>query len=177
MTKKLADHNVDVWLVYTGWTGGPDGIGERFKIAYPRAVIRAAMCGALDDVEFRVDPVFGFAVPEKCPGIPSKIFNPPDTWEDKAAYDEKAQYLAGLFVEYFKEFADQAPAAVGAAGPMARQFGDVRASRDASRRTAVSLRDSRPPRMQRTRPARQRMAMSESSTREGTMIPTACRER
>jgi phosphoenolpyruvate carboxykinase (ATP) len=118
--KKLADDDADVWLVNTGWTGGPYGIGERFKIAQSRAVIRAAISGALDDVEFRVDPVFGFAVPEECPGIPSEILNPRDTWEDKAAYDEKAQYLAGLFVENFKEFADQAPAAVGAAGPMAR---------------------------------------------------------
>ncbi len=117
--KKLADHDVDVWLVNTGWTGGPYGVGERFKIAHSRAVIRAAISGALDDVEFRVDPVFGFAVPEECPGIPSEILNPRDTWDDKAAYDERAQYLAGLFVENFKEFADQAPAAVGAAGPKA----------------------------------------------------------
>jgi hypothetical protein len=140
-------------------------------------VIRAAISGALDDVEFRVDPVFGFAVPEECPGIPSEILNPRDTWEYKAAYDEKAQYLAGLFVENFKELADQAPAAVGAAGPMASSFGDLPESRVAFCRLAVSRRDSRLPRMQRTRPARQRMAMSESSTREGTMIPTACRER
>ena len=118
--KKLADDDADVWLANTGWTGGPYGIGERFKIAHSRAVISAAISGAPDDVEFRVDPVFGFAVPEECPGIPSEILDPRDTWEDKAVYDEKAQYSAGLFVENFKEFADQAPAAVGAAGPMAR---------------------------------------------------------
>lgn len=115
--KKLADHDVDVWLVNTGWTGGPYGVGERFKIAHSRAVIRAAISGALKKTEFKVDPNFGFAVPKECPGIPAEILNPRDTWEDKAAYDEKAKHLAGLFVENFKEFADQAPAEVGAAGP------------------------------------------------------------
>jgi phosphoenolpyruvate carboxykinase (ATP) len=116
---RLADHDVDVWLVNTGWTGGPYGVGERFRIAYSRAVIRAALSGVLDDVEYRTDPVFGFAVPQSCPGIPAEILNPRDTWEDKAAYDEKAKHLAGLFEENFKQFADEAPAAVAAAGPRA----------------------------------------------------------
>ena len=68
----------------------------------------------------RVDPVFGFAVPQTCPGVPAEILNPRNTWEDKAAYDEQAKDLAGLFRENFKEFADEAPAAVAAAGPIAR---------------------------------------------------------
>jgi phosphoenolpyruvate carboxykinase (ATP) len=116
--KKLADHDATVWLVNTGWTGGPYGVGERFKIAHSRAVVRAAISGALDDVEFVTDPVFGFAVPTACPGIPNELLDPRSTWQDVSAYDTKARDLAALFNDNFVEFADGAGQEVVAAGPL-----------------------------------------------------------
>ena len=115
--EKIAEHDVKVWLVNTGWTGGPYGVGQRFKIAHSRAVIRAAINGDLDDVEYTTDPNFGFQVPTECPGIPTELLSPRSTWEDAAAYDTKAADLAGLFVENFEEFADEAGAEIVAAGP------------------------------------------------------------
>ena len=115
--EKIAKHDVRCWLVNTGWTGGPYGVGERIKIAYSRAVIRGAMSGALDDVSYQTDPVFGLEVPTRCPDVPSEVLNPRNTWTDPKAYDEQARKLAGLFAENFKEFADSASAEVIAAGP------------------------------------------------------------
>ena len=117
--KKIADHGVSVWLVNTGWTGGPYGVGERFKIAHSRAVIRAAISGALDKVEYSTDLVFGIAVPVECPGVPVELLTPRNTWADKEAYDAKATELAGLFKENFSEFSDRAGPGVEAAGPVA----------------------------------------------------------
>ena len=114
---KMAEHDVDVWLVNTGWTGGPYGVGERFKIAYSRAVIRAAISGQLKDVTFVTDPIFGFEVPTECPGIPSELLNPRSTWDDPAAYDAKAKELAGLFSANFEQFAEAAGPDIAAAGP------------------------------------------------------------
>ena len=116
--KKLAEHGSKVWLVNTGWTGGPYGVGERFKIAHSRAVIRAAINGDLDDVEFVTDPVFGFAVPVECPGIPTDLLTPRGTWQDSNEYDEKAANLARLFKENFQEYAELAGAEIVAAGPI-----------------------------------------------------------
>ncbi len=116
--KKIAEHNVAVWLVNTGWTGGPYGVGERFKIAVSRAVIRAAINGQLDEVEYATDPIFRFAVPTECPEVPSELLNPRSTWEDPAAYDAKAKELAGLFNENFTEFAAEAGEEIVAAGPV-----------------------------------------------------------
>jgi phosphoenolpyruvate carboxykinase (ATP) len=115
--EKIDQHGAAVWLVNTGWTGGPYGVGERFKIAHSRAVIRAAIRGDLDDVEYRQDPNFGFMVPTECPGIPTELLDPRSTWADGAEYDVKAKELAHLFVENFKEFADEATPEVIAAGP------------------------------------------------------------
>ena len=114
---KIAEHDVVVWVVYTGWSGGPYGEGERFKSAHSRAVIRAAISGALDGVSFETDPVFGLAVPETCPGIPAELLSPRGTWSDPAAYDAKAKELAGLFTANFAKFADEAGPEVAAAGP------------------------------------------------------------
>ena len=116
--KKIAEHDVKVWLVNTGWTGGPYGVGERFKIAHSRAVIRAAIEGDLDDVEFVTDPVFGLAVPAACPGIPTELLTPRSTWQDTADYDAKAANLARLFKENFAEYAEQAGPDIVAAGPV-----------------------------------------------------------
>ena len=115
--EKIAEHKAAVWLINTGWTGGPYGVGERFKIKYSRAVIKAAIDGDLDDVEYRIDPNFGFAVPTECPGVPTKILDPRSTWSDPEAYDVKAQELAKLFVENFEEFADEVTEEIVAAGP------------------------------------------------------------
>jgi phosphoenolpyruvate carboxykinase (ATP) len=115
--ERIAKHDVKVWLVNTGWTGGPYGVGERFKIAHSRAVIRAAINGDLDDVAFEPDPVFGFGVPVDCPGIPAELLKPRNTWSDPEEYDTKAAELAGLFAKNFAAYADRAGPAVVAAGP------------------------------------------------------------
>lgn len=116
--EKIRQHDVRVWLVNTGWTGGPYGVGERFKIAHSRAVIRAALNGDLDEVQYTSDPVFGFDVPVECPGLPTELLTPRNTWSDPAAYDARAANLAGLFKENFKEFAEMAGAELAAAGPL-----------------------------------------------------------
>ena len=115
--EKIAAHGSKVWLINTGWTGGPYGVGERFKIAHSRAVIRAAINGDLDDVAYTTDPVFGLEIPTECPGIPTELLTPRGTWDDPAAYDAKATELAGRFRKNFEEFADQAGAGITAAGP------------------------------------------------------------
>jgi phosphoenolpyruvate carboxykinase (ATP) len=113
----IAKHEVDCWLVNTGWTGGPYGTGERIKIAYSRAVVRGALSGALRDVTYTTDPVFGLQIPSSCPEVPEQVLQSRETWEDKAGYDAAANKLAGLFAENFKDFADRASPEVRAAGP------------------------------------------------------------
>ncbi len=115
----IAKHDVDCWLVNTGWTGGPYGTGERIAIAYSRAVVRGALSGALRDVSYATDPVFGLQIPSRCPEVPEQVLQPRETWQDKAAYDATARKLAGLFTENFKEYADRASPEVRAAGPEA----------------------------------------------------------
>jgi phosphoenolpyruvate carboxykinase (ATP) len=115
--EKIARHDVRCWLVNTGWTGGPFGVGERIKIAYSRAVLRGAMSGALDDVSYDTDPVFGLQIPTQCPDVPSEVLNPRNTWSDGAAYDEQARKLAGLFTENFEGFKERAAPDVIKAGP------------------------------------------------------------
>ncbi len=117
--KKIRDHDVRVWLINTGWTGGPYGVGTRFKIANSRAVIRAALNGDLDRVEYRSDPVFGFEVPVECPGLPIELLTPRETWGDPNEYDARAAELAELFRANFEEFAELAGAELAAAGPVA----------------------------------------------------------
>ena len=116
---KMQEHKVNVWMINTGWTGGPYGIGNRMKLKYTRAMITAALEGKLKNVEFETDPVFGMAVPKECQGVPAEILNPVNTWADKKAYDEKARYLAGLFVKNFQKYADGVSAEVLAAAPKA----------------------------------------------------------
>jgi phosphoenolpyruvate carboxykinase (ATP) len=103
--KKMSNGNVNVWLINTGWTGGSYGEGNRIKLSYTRAMITAALEGQLDQVETIEDPVFGVAVPKEVPGVPTEILTPKNTWKDKAAYDEKAKFLAGLFIENFETYA------------------------------------------------------------------------
>jgi phosphoenolpyruvate carboxykinase (ATP) len=115
--EKLAKHSAQVWLVNTGWSGGPYGVGSRMKIAYTRAMVRAALNGALDNVPTQIDPIFGLPMPTACPGVPPEVLNPRNTWTDKDAYDKKARELAGLFVKNFDQFKAQAKPDVIAAGP------------------------------------------------------------
>jgi phosphoenolpyruvate carboxykinase (ATP) len=115
--EKIARHQVRVWLVNTGWSGGPYGVGQRMKIGHTRAMIKAALSGALDAMAYEVDPVFNLAVPVDCPGVPSDVLRPRRTWADTADYDARAAQLAAMFVENFKAFEDTVDAAVIAAGP------------------------------------------------------------
>jgi phosphoenolpyruvate carboxykinase (ATP) len=117
--EKIARHEARVWLVNTGWTGGPYGVGSRMKIAQTRAMIRAALSGALDHVPFEIDPIFNLEVPQTCPDVPSGVLNPRSTWKDGAAYDTQAHKLAAMFVENFKTFEGEAAPDVLAAGPKA----------------------------------------------------------
>lgn len=100
---RLRKHRAQVWLVNTGWTGGPYGVGRRISIPYTRAMIHAAMNGDLNDVEYRLDPVFGLQVPKVCPGVPSEILDPRQTWQDKEAYDIQARKLKAMWDEQMKK--------------------------------------------------------------------------
>ncbi len=115
--EKIARHKVSVWLVNTGWSGGPYGVGKRIQIAYTRALVAAALSGALDSVPTVTDPIFGVAVPTSCPGVPADVLTPRNTWPDPAAYDAQARKLAAMFNENFKAFAADVTPDVLAAGP------------------------------------------------------------
>jgi phosphoenolpyruvate carboxykinase (ATP) len=117
--EKVTEHGARCWLINTGWTGGPYGVGSRMSIAHTRALVEAALDGKLDDVPLREDPNFGLMVPTAAPGVPAEILDPESTWADKAAYRQKAEELAGRFHENFKQFEGEAPPEVCAAGPKA----------------------------------------------------------
>ena len=114
---KMQQHKVNVWLVNTGWTGGPYGVGNRMKLKYTRAMITAALEGKLNNTKFEDHPVFGIAFPKECPDVPAEVLNPRNTWADKNVYDEKAKYLAGLFIKNFEKYASGVSAEVLAAAP------------------------------------------------------------
>jgi phosphoenolpyruvate carboxykinase (ATP) len=101
---KLDEHGASVWLVNTGWTGGPFGEGERMPIAATRGLLRAALSGELADIAYRKDELFGFEVPVQVPGVDSKLLDPRSTWRDPAEYDEKAKELAQMFSKNFEKF-------------------------------------------------------------------------
>lgn len=117
--EKIEKYNVKCWLINTGWSGGPYGVGSRMSIKYTRAMVRAVLNGELNKVEFVTDPIFGLAIPAACPEVPPEVLNPRNTWQDGAAYDAKARHLARLFADNFTQYADQASEAVRAAGPQA----------------------------------------------------------
>jgi phosphoenolpyruvate carboxykinase (ATP) len=116
---RLAKHGSTVWLVNTGWTGGPYGEGRRMPIEATRAMLRAALSGELDGVSFLVDPVFGFEVPTEVPAVDSRLLDPRSTWRDPDAYDRKARALARMFQANFAKFADTVDEDIAAAGPQA----------------------------------------------------------
>jgi phosphoenolpyruvate carboxykinase (ATP) len=104
LSKKMKDAGVNVWLVNTGWTGGPYGVGSRMKLKYTRAMIAAALEGGLNDVEFEKHPIFNLMMPKSCPNVPSEVLNPRETWADKDKYDAKAIELAKSFKENFAKY-------------------------------------------------------------------------
>ena len=115
--ERIEKHGVRVWLVNTGWSGGPYGVGERMSIKHTRALLDAALTGKLDDVKYHEDPVFKINIPDECPGVPSEVLIPRNTWEDKDAYDTKARELAGLFMKNFEKYASGASEEIRWAGP------------------------------------------------------------
>lgn len=115
--EKIRTHQVNCWLVNTGWTGGSYGVGQRMKISYTRAMVSALLNGDLKEVAYSTDPVFHLAVPQTCPGVPSEVLNPRQTWPDPTAYDTQAQKLAGMFVANFEQFSAAVPPEILAAGP------------------------------------------------------------
>jgi phosphoenolpyruvate carboxykinase (ATP) len=115
--QKIATHGSAVWLVNTGWTGGPYGVGSRMKIAYTRAMITAALSGQLANVAYTKHPVFNIDVPRSCPGVPESVLDPRSTWPDPAKYDEQARKLAQMFVDNFKTFEKDVAPSVKDAGP------------------------------------------------------------
>ncbi|MEM9192538.1 MAG: phosphoenolpyruvate carboxykinase (ATP), partial [Myxococcota bacterium] len=117
LAERIRAHHANVWLVNTGWTGGPFGEGSRMKLSYTRAIIDAIHNGALHDAPTTSDPVFGVAVPTECPGVPSEVLIPKNTWADKAKFDETAKKLAFLFKGNFEKYEEKATDAVRAAGP------------------------------------------------------------
>jgi phosphoenolpyruvate carboxykinase (ATP) len=117
--KKMKEHGVKVWMINTGWTGGPYLKGSRMKLAYTRAMITAALAGQLDSAEFEKHSVFGVRMPKTCPGVPSGLLNPRNAWPDKKAYDVMADKLAGWFLNNFKKYEAGVTAEVLASSPVA----------------------------------------------------------
>ncbi len=117
LAEKTRRHGARVWLVNTGWTGGPAGIGERMALSHTRRMVRAALGGELEGVEFSTDPLFGLEIPARVAGVPDGILVPRSTWADPAAYDDRAGKLAEMFADNFRCFEEGVGAEVRAAGP------------------------------------------------------------
>lgn len=117
LAEKIREHNATVWLLNTGWTGGPCGVGHRMELPYTRQMLNEALEGNLDDASFEKDPVFGFAIPQNVEGVPSEILTPRNTWDDKEAFDSKARKLAAMFSENFEQFESEASEKLMQAGP------------------------------------------------------------
>ncbi len=115
--EKMKQHDVHIWLVNTGWSGGAYGTGERMKLKFTRAMITAALCGELDKVDYKEHPVFGVSFPVSCPNVPAEILDPRGAWKDKAAYDSTAEKLAKQFNDNFAKYKDGASAETLAAAP------------------------------------------------------------
>jgi phosphoenolpyruvate carboxykinase (ATP) len=115
--EKIARHKARVWLVNTGWTGGPYGVDSRMKIAHTRAMVTAALSGQLDRVKYERHRIFNVDMPTTCPGVPVHVLDPRSTWPDSNQYDDQAKALAQMFVDNFKAFDADVATPVKQAGP------------------------------------------------------------
>jgi phosphoenolpyruvate carboxykinase (ATP) len=115
---KLKEKEAQVWLINTGWTGGPYGTGSRIKLSYTRAMISAALEGKLSNVDFKKLPIFNLQIPTNCPGVPTEVLDPCNTWDNKDAYTKKAVELAGLFIKNFQKYAAGVSEEIKAAAPI-----------------------------------------------------------
>lgn len=114
--EKIAEYGATVWLVNTGWSGGPYGVGERMAINHTRAIVNAVLDGHLDNVPTDEHPIFGLHMPIECPDVPAEVLNPRNTWADKDAYDAQARMLASKFAENFEKYSDDVSEEIRAAG-------------------------------------------------------------
>ncbi|MEX0729163.1 MAG: phosphoenolpyruvate carboxykinase (ATP) [Aquisalimonadaceae bacterium] len=128
LATRIRENDVKVWLVNTGWSGGPYGVGNRMSIAHTRAIIDAIHDGSLEKADTVMDPVFGLAIPTSCPRVPPEVLIPENTWEDKDAYRDAAAHLAQLFHDNFQTYADQASDEIRRAGPRLSEASVSRAS-------------------------------------------------
>jgi phosphoenolpyruvate carboxykinase (ATP) len=119
LSEKIKKYSTAVWLVNTGWTGGPAGVGSRMKLSHTRRMVNAILNGELDDVEYVEEPFFGLMIPNAIPDVPTNVVNPRNTWADKSAYDVKAKQLADMYRSNFKQFEDRANAAILSGAPLA----------------------------------------------------------
>jgi phosphoenolpyruvate carboxykinase (ATP) len=117
--ERMTEHDIPVWLINTGWTGGPYGTGERMNIAHTRSMVHAAIEGRFEGQTFATDPVFGLSVPTAVPDVPSAVLDARGTWSDADAYDVAARRIAGMFVDNFRRFEDSLGPDIAAAGPRA----------------------------------------------------------
>ena len=117
LAEKMAKHGASAWLVNTGWTGGPYGVGSRMKLSYTRSIIDAIHSGELENVDYVADPIFGLAIRTSCPNVPSDLLIPKNTWKDGAAYDKQAEKLANLFIKNFEKYKEGSSEAIINAGP------------------------------------------------------------
>ena len=118
LSNKMQEAGVNVWLINTGWSGGPYGVGSRIKLKYTRAMITAILEGKMDNVEFEQHPIFGLFMPKTCPNVPEDILDPMNTWENKSAYVSKSIQLAHSFHLNFEKFASQASQKIIEGGPL-----------------------------------------------------------
>jgi phosphoenolpyruvate carboxykinase (ATP) len=115
--QKMRAHEVNVWMINTGWSGGSYGVGQRMKLSYTRAMITAALEGKLNNLQYEAHPVFGMMMPTTCPEVPAEILNPRNTWTNKEDYDKKAIALAAQFIKNFEKYAAGVNAETLAAAP------------------------------------------------------------
>ncbi len=116
--RKITQHQTSVWMVNTGWTGGPYGVGNRMPIKHTRAMVNAALNGELEGVETVIDPIFGVRIPISCPDVPAEVLIPRNTWQDQALYDAQARKLAAMFRRNFEQFVGGTAPEILAAGPI-----------------------------------------------------------
>jgi len=117
LAEKVKQHIVDVWLVSTGWTGGPYGVGSRMKLKYTRAIIDSIHSGELANVPYETLPIFNFQIPTKCTGCPSELLNPRSTWKNPEEFDTKLKNLAQMFKKNFAQYTDEKSKQIALSGP------------------------------------------------------------